>query len=221
MGVVAALAIGGLAAGAASGIMGSIGQSQQAEAQYLANKIEVERNNFLSSLDNDRKNFVAARQNAMRRFNNMKIQEAAVEQYSNALYTSRKAFQERSKQLAAQSIQMQSMLTSEATGRNIRGGMVERMKTMASEQAKEARLNNRRQRYADDFNAAVSYENMLNQRDMMSYETANIYMPGSTGVKPGSNTLGMLTAALGGGASGAASGVSIAGGLHQMGKLPG
>lgn len=220
MGVaIAALAIGGLAMGAAGGFLGSQGQAQQAEAQYLANKVEVERNNFLSSLDNDRKNFVAARQNAMRRFNNMKIQEAAVEQYSNALYTSRRAFQERSKQLAAQSIQMQSRLTSEATGRNLRGGMVERMKTLAADQAKETRLNNRRQRYADDFNAAVSYENMLNQRDMMSYETANIYMPGTTGVKPGGQQLNMIAGMLGGGGQGLSAGVGIAGGLHGMGAI--
>lgn len=220
MGVaLAALAAGGLAMGAAGGFLGSQGQAQQAQAQYLANRVAVERNNFLSSLDNDRKNFIAARQNAMRRFNNIKIQEAAVEQYSNALYNSRKAFQERSKQLAAQSIQMQSMLTSEATGRNIRGGMVERMKTMASNQAKETRLNNRRQRYADDLNAAVSYENTLNKRDMMSYETANIYMPGTTGVQPGNQSLSMIAGILGGGSQGLSAGVGVAGGLHQMGAI--
>jgi len=53
MGVIAALAVGGLAAGA----MVAIGQNKQAEAQYLANKIEVERANFQNALQNDKKNF--------------------------------------------------------------------------------------------------------------------------------------------------------------------
>jgi len=217
MGVaLAAIALGGLAMGAAGGIMGSIGQSNQAEAQYLANKVEIERNNFLQSLANDKKNFVAARQNAMRRLNNRKIEETATKQYANALYNSREMFRTQAAQLANASIITQSKLITEATGRNLRGGSVERMKTLANNQAKEMRMNNRKQRYANDFNASVQYENMLNQRDLLSYETASIYMPGSTGVKPGGQTMNMIAGMLGGGTQGLSAGVGIAGGLYNM-----
>lgn len=210
--------IGGMALlGGASGAMGSIGQNKQAQAQYLANKVQVERQNFQQALANDRANFAAARKNALRKWNNQKIAEAAVTQYADAKRYSRKMFQANSKNLANQQIALMSRLQSEATGKNLRGGMVERMKTAAKEQAKQARLNNRNAQLTQDLQAAVSYENMLNQRDMLSYETANIQIPGSTGVAPGGQTLGLLTGIISGGAGGAASGIGMSAGLNQMG----
>ena len=49
MGAVLAAGLGMGAIGAAGGILGAIGGQQDAQAQYLANKIEVERNNFALS----------------------------------------------------------------------------------------------------------------------------------------------------------------------------
>lgn len=209
--MVAAAAIGIGIAGMAGGAMGAIGGGNEKKAAFLASQVESRRKNFLSSLDNDKKNFMAARKNAMRRFNNRAIEKASVEAYGKSLYDSRESFKARSSQLASQTIGLQSRILSEATGRNLRGGNVELMQTRAKQQAKEMRLNNRRQKQAEEYNASISYQNMLSQRDMYSYESANVFMPGSAGIEPGSNTLGMISGLLSGGASGAGAGASFYG----------
>lgn len=219
MGVVAALAIGGLAAGAAGGILGSIGQSQQANAQYLANKIEVERNNFQNSLATDKKNFAAARAAAMRKWNNKKIAESALVNFTDAKRFNRETFQANLHNTTRNEIAMLASLDAKATGRNLRGGTADLIKQRTQQGFQQERQNLYKQRFAADISADRQYEAALNQRDLFSYEQANIYMPGSTGVKPGSNTLNMIAGILGGGASGLSSGVGIASGLHQMGKL--
>lgn len=207
--------------GALSSFMGSQAEAAQAEASYLANKIEVERQNFQNSLANDKKNMAAARANAMRRYNNQKITEAATTGYADQMRDIRVNYQSMSKQLAEQQIAFNARLTSEATGRNLRGGMVERMKSVASDKAQQERLNNRRQRYSSELQADANYKTMLNKRDMMSRQDASIYLPGSTGVKPGDNTMGMLVGMLGGAASGAAQGLTMGTQMSNMGWFDG
>jgi hypothetical protein len=205
MGVAIALGVAGIA----GGILGGMGEAAQAEAQYMANKIEVERNNFQNSLANDKKNMAAARANAMRRFNNAQIQEAAVKNYSDQKRMIRKNFHTNARGLAQQQIAMQNSLVAEATGKGIRGGMLSRMKTVVNMNAAEARKNNQQQRYSQSLEALAQYDGALAQRDMMGRNEANIYMPGSTGVAPGDNTLGMLAGAMTQGASGFSSGLNI------------
>lgn len=211
------IAIGGMAAvGALSGFMGAQAEKQQAEANYLANKIEVERNNFQQNLANDKQNFQAARANAMRKWNNKEIAKSATKTYADMKFQSREAFKARSQSLANNQIAMNAALTTEATGKNLRGGMVERMEMMSREQAKQHRLNNRKQKFSEDLSNSVSFEAMLNKRDLRGYNDASIFIPGSTGVAPGNNNLGMLTAILGGGASGASQGIGMASGIKNL-----
>ena len=205
MGVAIALGVAGIA----GGILGGMGEAAQAEAQYMANKIEVERNNFQNSLANDKKNMAAARANAMRRFNNAQIQEAAVKNYADQKRMIRENFHTNARGLAQQQIAMQNSLVAEATGKGIRGGMLSRMKTVVNMNAAQARKNNQQQRYSQSLEALAQYDGALAQRDMMGRNEASIYMPGSTGVAPGDNTLGMLAGAMTQGASGFSSGLNI------------
>ena len=103
--------------GALSSFMGSQAEAAQAEASYLANKIEVERQNFQNSLANDKKNMAAARANAMRRYNNQKITESATRAYSDQMRDVRLNYQSMSKQLAEQQVAFNSRMTSEASSR--------------------------------------------------------------------------------------------------------
>ena len=205
MGVAIALGVAGLA----GGILGGMGEAANAEAQYAANKIEVERNNFQNSLANDKKNMASARANAMRRYNNEAIQKAAVSQYADDRRMIRETFQANSHGMAAMQISQKASLIAEATGKGLRGGMISRMKTIQNAQAKDNRMKNRKQAYSQSLSSLASYNGALNQRDLMGRNEANIYMPGSKGVAPGDNTLGMLAGGLSGGISGFSSGLNI------------
>jgi hypothetical protein len=195
--------------GVAGGVMGAMGDASAAEAQYAAQKIEVERNNFQNNLANDKKNFVAARNNALRRWNNRKIGEAAVKNYSDTSRSNRLMHQDEIHSAAKAMLSYRSGLTGKAVGRGVRGGMAGRMQMMAKTNAKNQRLNLRKSKYAADTSAKAQYEAALNQRDLLSYESANIFMPGSLGSAPGSNTLGMLSGALSGGISGVSAGLGM------------
>ena len=218
MGVaIAALGIAGLAAGG----LGAMGQQQQAKAQYLANKVQVERDNFQNAMRNDKQNFATARQNAMRRWNNRKIEEAAVKTYSDTIRSNQEAFQANSQNFARSMISNFATMEARATGKNIRGGMNQRFQALANENYRKERANLRKNKFRADTNARSVYENTLNQRDMLSYGEASIFMPGSTGVEPGSQTLGMLSGMLGGAVSGASAGAGVAnaGGKMSFGDL--
>jgi len=209
MGAIAALAIGGAVVGGASGFLSSQGAAQQAQAQYLANKIEVERNNFQNSLANDKKNMAAARQNAMRRWNNRQIAQAAVENFSDTKRYNRQQFQANIKNTAANQIALLASLDAKATGRNLRGGTADLLKKRADQGFQEQRSQIFKQRFAADTAAEQQYKNMLDQRDLLGYNETNIYLPGSTGVEPGGMKLNMLASILGGSFGGAAQGASI------------
>lgn len=202
-----AIAMAGI--GIAGGVMGQMGQQQQAKAQYMANKIEVDRNNFQNALANDRKNFAAARANALRAWNNKKIGEAAVANYADQRRANRMTWQANAHNLAKSQMMMTASLDSLSTGRGMRGGTADAIQREADMKFSQERLNLAKQRWAADTGAKATYQAELNKRDLLSYESANIYMPGSSGVAPGSNNMGMLAAALGGGAQGAAQGMSM------------
>ena len=211
MGVtLAALAIGGAAIGGASGFLGSQGAAQQAQAQYLANKVQVERGNFENAMRNDKQNFATARQNAMRRWNNRKIEESAVKTYADTIRSNQEAFQTNSQNFARNMISNFATMEARATGKNIRGGMNQRFQALASESFSKERATLRKNKFRADTNTKAVYENTLNQRDLLSYGDASIFMPGSSGVKPGAQTLSLLSGMLGGAVSGASAGAGIA-----------
>jgi hypothetical protein len=213
MGVAIALGVAGLA----GGILGGMGEAANAKAQYAANKIEVERNNFQNALANDKKNMASARANAMRRYNNEAIQKSAVSKYADDRRMIRETFQANSHGMAAMQISQKASLIAEATGKGLRGGMISRMKTIQNAQAQDKRMQNRKQAYSQSLSALASYDGALNQRDLMGRNEANIYMPGSTGVAPGDNTLGMLAGAISGGAQGFSSGLNIQNQVNDAG----
>ena len=213
MGVAIALGVAGLA----GGLMGSMGQAQQAKAQHMAQTVEVNRSNFLNNLKNDKQNYASARANAMRRWNNQEIAKAATENYALQRRAIRENWKATAKERAQHQIQFMAGLESETTGRGIRGGTAEAMER----QADAAFANNRQQlskqtmnQYA---NARAMYDSQLSKRDFMSRADANIFMPGSTGVAPGSQSMNMIAGMLGGGASGLAAGASTQGALNDMG----
>lgn len=204
------LLAGGIMAGvgALGGFLGAQGEKQAAQAQYLANKIQTERTNFQNSLKNDKANIATARKNAQIKFNNRKIEQAAIGAYGESLRNNREMFQRNSANYAKQMMQAQATMEARATGKNLRGGMAERFKQLANDNFTQQRNDARVQKFRADTSAKNVYQNTLNQRDLLSRGEANIYMPGSTGIEPGSGTLNMLSAIIGGGASGFASGVS-------------
>tara|TARA_R110002012_G_C11610502_1_gene608118 strand:+ start:476 stop:1120 length:645 start_codon:yes stop_codon:yes gene_type:complete len=206
----AVLAVGGVMAGlgALGGLMGSIGGQQNAEAQYLAGKIETERSNFQNALKNDKQNMAMARANAQRQWNNVKIGETALSNYTETLRNNRQAFQANSQNYARNMVQNHAAMKARATGKNLRGGMQDRLKALADSNFTKQRGAMRIQKFRADTSAENVYQNQLAKRDMLSKSEASIYMPGSSGVEPGSGTLNLIAGLLGGGASGFASGVS-------------
>ncbi len=202
-----AIAMAGV--GIAGGIMGSMGQASEAKAQAMANKIEVDRNNFQNALANDRKNFAAARANALRAWNNKQIGKAAVKNYADTKRGNRMTWKANAHSLAKSQQMMMASLDSMSTGRGMRGGTADALQREADQKFKQERLNLAKQRWAADTGAKATYDAELAKRDMLSYESANIHMPGSSGVAPGSNNMGMIAAALGGGAQGASQGLGM------------
>ena len=212
--------IGGMAlAGAATGVMSQIGANKEAQAQWMQQKVEIERNNFQQAMANDKKNFAAARQNALRRWNNKQIAKTATRNYSDTLRFNREQFQTSLHNSARTQISTMATLASKATGKNLRGGTADLIQRRAKEGFKTQRSNLYKEKYAKDTSAEQLYEQALNQRDLLSYDSASIYIPGDIGMPPKGDTLSMLTSALSGGIGGAATGTSMASGLSELGYL--
>ena len=208
-----ALAIGVGAAGLASGIMGGIAGQNEAEAQYLANKVNTERNNFQNSLANDKQNMAAARSNALRRWNNKQISESSARNLADIKRFNRESFKASLKNNAKQQLSYTAGLEARATGKNIRGGMADRIQKLAKSNFDQERKNIIKAKYTADMNADTQYKNALNQRDMLSRQEASIFLPGSTGVEPGSGSLNLIAGMLGGVASGISAGAGVYGNL--------
>ena len=213
MGVALAIGVGGAAM--AGGIMSAIGGQKNAEAQYLSSVVQTERNNFEKSLANDKKNVAAARANALRRWNNKDIEKAAIKNFADVSKFNRDAFKAELKNTAKQQFSYQASLTAKATGKNLRGGMADRMQSLAKENFQQERKNIFKRKYQADTSAKAQYKNSLNQRDMLSYQSANVFIPGTTGVEPGSGALGMVAAILGGAASGISAGAGVYGNVQK------
>lgn len=211
------VAIGVMAGlGALGGLMGSMGQQQQQKAQYHMQRMEAERQNYINQRKTDEANWAAARKAAITSINNKKIGEASVKAYADMRRMNRENFQNNSKMLAGRYIAQKNAMITEATGKNLRGGMVDRMMTVASNKAQQDRLNNRKQYASADEQAKVKYNQMLDQRDMLTRQGTQMFVPSPMPMEPDTGfNLGMLTSMLGGGVSGAGTGASIKGALKK------
>ena len=180
------LMIAGLAVGAAGGIMGGIQQGKQAQAQYLAQKVQIERQNFQNQLKNDRQTEMIAKANANRRLKNEALSKAA---WTNQYLATRNLTantQESYLQASMGAMAAQATLNSQITGKlgNASGGTAAALKRQAKE-AERRKLSQISKQSRDEAERIESeYKNTLAQRDMLTNDQASVYIPGSTGIKP-------------------------------------
>ena len=204
------LMLGGLGLGVASGILGGMQQAQQAEAQYLAQKIQIERQNFQNNLANDRQTEQIAKANVNRQLRNAALEEAA---YTNQYLQSR-ALTENTQQSYLQAnmaaMAAQSTLHSQMTGKlgNATGGTAQALKRQAkaAERRKYAQIKEANSQAQDRIE--TEYKNTLAQRDLLTYDQGSVYIPGSTGIKP-SSAGPMVSGILGGIGSGLQLGMNL------------
>jgi hypothetical protein len=206
-------AIAGGLTGMATGAISAQQEFGNRRAAYQANKIEVERNNFIGQLTTERKNFFAAKSNAMRKWNNQKIAEAALTNYAVARAQLNEQFRNNSKMLGANLISQREKLHGEITGKNLQGGTADRMRQVQQQRAFEARMQNHTTRWEQARQAGNQYNNALNQRDLWSYEVADLFIPGSVGQKPRGWKMNLMTTMLSEGIAGANAGASIGGAM--------
>tara|TARA_R110001592_G_scaffold71245_1_gene217921 strand:+ start:1890 stop:2531 length:642 start_codon:yes stop_codon:yes gene_type:complete len=205
------VAIGVMAGiGALGGMMGSMGQQGQQQQQYAMQKMEAEKQNYLNQRKTDEANWAAGRRAAIMRYNNVQIQEAAVKNKADMNYHIRKNYEAQKLQGARSLMAQRSSMIQEATGKNLRGGMVDRMKHLATVQGEQARINNRTSMQSAQEQADSQYKSMLNKRDTLTRQPTSMFVPSTMPVQPDSGfNLSMLSSMLGAGATGAGQGASI------------
>lgn len=206
MGVMIAMGVAGLA----GGIMGGIGQQQQQQAQYAMQVAEANKQNYLQGRANDEANWQHARKAAITKLNNKKIVAAALKQRADMQWQANRAFEGNARDLGLAFMQQRDSLMTEAVGKNIRGGMADRMMNLADTQFAERRKQNRENLQASMEGAENQYNAMLNKRDTLTRQPTNYFVPGSMPPKPASGmTLDMLGSMLGGATSGASMGAGM------------
>ena len=206
MGVMIGMGIAGLA----GGVLGGLGQQQQQQQQYQMQLYEANKQNYLQGRANDEKNWMAARKAAVTKYNNKKLEETAVAMRADMQFQARKQFQGNAKDLGLAYIQQRDALVTEATGKNLRGGMTDRMMNIAKEQQGTRRLQNREQ-FANAMEGAKNQQQaMLNKRDVLTRQPANYFIPATMPPKPPTGmTLDMLGSMLGGAAGGVSAGAGM------------
>lgn len=205
------VAIGVMAGlGALGGMMGSMGQQAQQQQQYAMQKMEAERQNYLNQRKTDEGNWAAARKSAITKYNNIQIQQAAVTARADMQYQINNQYNANKLKGARSLVQQRSAMISEATGKNLRGGMVDRMMRLQRQQGETLRLNNRTAMESAQEKADSQYTAMLNKRDQLTRQPTSMFVPSTMPIKPDSGfNLSMLSSMLGGGAGGAGQGAAI------------
>ncbi len=209
--------IAGLALGAAGGIMGGIQEGQQAKAQYLAQKIEVERANWQGKMANDRKTEQIAQANTNRRLKNESLDQAS---WTNR-YLATRALTEMTRDsyvnAAQQARASQATLESVYTGKigNVGGGTAAALKRQAraAERRKYSQIGAEKRRMEE--NITTEYKNTLAARDLLTHDQAGVFIPGSTGIEP-SMTGPLIQGAIGGLSSGLQLGMNLDSFATQM-----
>lgn len=205
------VAIGVMAGlGALGGMMGSMGQQAQQQQQYAMQKMEAERQNYLNQRTTDENNWASARKAAITKYNNVQIQQAAVNARADMQYQINNQYKANKLKGARSLVQQRSAMISEATGKNLRGGMVDRMMRLQREQGKTMRLNNRTAMESAKEKAQNQYTAMLNKRDQLTRQPTAMFVPSPMPLEPDTGfNLSMLSSMLGGGAGGAGQGAAI------------
>ena len=205
------VAIGVMAGlGALGGMMGSMGQQAQQQQQYAMQKMEAERQNYLNQRKTDEGNWAAARKSAITKYNNVQIQQAAVSARADMQYQISNQYSANKLKGARSLVQQRSAMISEATGKNLRGGMVDRMMRLQRQQGETMRLNNRTAMESAQEKAQNQYTAMLNKRDQLTRQPTSMFVPSPMPLEPDTGfNLSMLSSMLGGGAAGAGQGAAI------------
>ena len=182
------LMIGGLVVGVAGGIFGGMQKDAQAKAQYMAQKIQVERQNFQNALANDRRTEQLAQNNVNRKLRNEKLVEASYTNRFNAMNSLQE--QTRSAYLMAnmQANAAEATLESQITGKlgSPMGGTAAALKRQAGAARRRKQSQIADANFAQAKNIEQNYKNTLAQRDLLSNDQASVTIPGSTGIAPSS-----------------------------------
>ena len=191
------------AVGLAGGIMGGMQKGQVAQAQYMAQQLEVERNNFLGQLQNDRQTEATAQANVNSRINDQKVADAANANLFYASWQNKKQTNDASTMNYEQSRAAMATLESQYTGKvgNMAGGTAAALARQNSKGQRDRQLQIRNKQYETQQAALQAFENQMGSRELgLGRQESAAFIPGSGGVKPSSS--GALMGGIFGGISG-------------------
>lgn len=191
------------AVGLAGGIMGGMQKGQQQKAQYMAQKVEVERNNFFGQLESDRQTEAMATANVNSLINDQKMADAAVANRFYANWQNQKQTADATQMNYQQARAAQATLESQYTGKvgSMSGGTSAALTRQNSKAQRDMQLQIRTKEYEMQEQAQQTFANQMSQRSLgLGRQEAVAFMPGSTGIAPSSS--GALMEGIFGGLSG-------------------
>jgi hypothetical protein len=178
------------AVGVAGGILGGMQKGAEQQAQFEAQRIEVERNNFFGQLESDRQTEAIATANVNSLINDQKMADAAM---SNRFYAS---WQNQKQTTDALQMNYQSAraakatLESQYTGKtgSLSGGTAAALKKQTQKAQRDQMLQIRNKEYEQGESIQQNFENQMSQRSLgMGRQEGAAFMPGSTGIAPSKN----------------------------------
>ena len=178
------------AVGVAGGIMGGMQKGQDAKAQYMAQKIEVERNNFFGAMDNDRQTEAIAQSNVNSRINDQKMADAATANRFYANWQNQKQTQDATAMNYQQARAAQATLSSQYTGKvgNMNGGSAAALTRQNKKAERDMQAQIRTKEFGMQEQAQQTFENQMDQRELgMGRKESTAFIAGSTGIEPSSN----------------------------------
>ncbi len=209
---IAIAAVGAL--GVAGGIFGGMQQASQQKAQYMANKIQVERNNFLQGMQNDRQTEAMAQKNVNSRLQDQAIAEAASANRFYANWQNQKQTDDAKEMTYQASRAAQATLESQMTGQmgNVSGGTATALRKQEAQAERERMHQIAMKKYETEEGIVQNYENMMGQRSLgIDNQVNSAFIPGSTGIAPSSSG-----AMLNGLFSGLSGGLGMASGMKGL-----
>jgi hypothetical protein len=214
MGVMIAAAAMG-AVGLAGGIMGGIQQANQEQAQYMYQRQETMKQNFLGQLEHDRQTEAMATANVNQRIKDEQIAKAALESRFNSSWKNMSVMRDKRIDVTQQARAARATLESQLTGKMSTNSGTSKLlmaQASAAERRKLSQLN--REEYQIQQNIMQEYTNALSQRDLgMSASQASAFIPGSEGIKP--SKAGAITSGIFGGLQ---SGLGMASSTFALGS---
>tara|TARA_B110000211_G_scaffold113221_1_gene131439 strand:- start:14133 stop:14810 length:678 start_codon:yes stop_codon:yes gene_type:complete len=211
----AMIAVGAI--GLAGGIMGGIMGGQAEEAAFLAQKAEVERNNFFGAMAHDRQTEQTANANVNSKIRDEKVTEAAIANSFYANYKTAQQYTDNKSAIYQQSRAAQATMKSQMMGKGTSsGGTADALARQAQQAERNAYHSASVQKFDKEEQAEQQFNNALSQRDMgISHSSTNAFFPGTTGIQP-SGSGAMMNGIFGG----LSSGISMASSVNSMGGGP-